>query len=56
MMSLAILGLCTAGGKIGRLGKGWYEIYQGVRQLPRSNSCLPPGGGVGKRAIRYPTS
>ena len=28
MMPLAILGFCTVGVKIVRLGKGWYELYQ----------------------------
>ena len=51
MMPLAVLGLCTVGGKIVRLGKGWYELYQGVRnrQLPGVSpvELLPsPGGGV----------
>ena len=51
MMPLAVLGLCTVGGKIVRLGKGWYELYQGVRnrQLPGVSQVklLPsPGGGV----------
>ena len=30
MMPLAVLGFCTVGVKIVRLGKGWYELYQGV--------------------------
>ena len=34
MLPLAILGFCAVGGKVVRLGKGWYELYQGVRQLP----------------------
>ena len=50
MMPLAVLGLCTVGGKIVRLGKGWYELYQGVRQLPGASPVEPlptTGGGVG---------
>ena len=34
MLPLAILGFCAVGGRVVRLGKGWYELYQGVRQLP----------------------
>lgn len=33
---LAILGLCAVGGKVIRLGKGWFEVYQGAfgREVP----------------------
>ena len=33
---LAILGFCAVGGKVVRLGKGWYEVYQGAfgREVP----------------------
>ena len=36
MMPLAVLGLCSVGGKVVRLGKGWYELLDGVcaRQFP----------------------
>ena len=35
MMPLAVLGFCTVGVKIVRLGKGWYELYQGVPSASR---------------------
>lgn len=52
MVPLAVLGFCTAGGKIVCLGKGWYELYQGVRnrQHPGVSPVEPlpsPGGDVG---------
>ena len=52
MMPLAILGLCIVGGKIVCLGKGWYELYQGVRNRQHLGvspvEFLPsPGGGGG---------
>ena len=33
---LALLGFCAVGGKVVRLGKGWYEVYQGAfgREVP----------------------
>ena len=49
VMPLAILGLCTAGGKIVCLGKGWYELYQGVRNRQHPGvspvELLPSSGG-----------
>ena len=30
MVPLAVLGFCAVGGKVVRLGKGWYELYQDV--------------------------
>ncbi|MXW50083.1 MAG: hypothetical protein F4Z84_07490 [Gammaproteobacteria bacterium] len=30
MAPLAVLGFCAVGGKVVRLGKGWYEVYQDV--------------------------
>ena len=30
MIPLAVLGFCAVGGKVFRLGKGWYELLQGV--------------------------
>ena len=30
MMPLAVLGFCAVGGKVVRLGKGWYELYREV--------------------------
>ena len=37
MLPLAVLGFCAVGGKVVRLSKGWYELFQDVaaaRQLP----------------------
>lgn len=36
MAPLAVLGFCAVGGKVVRLSKGWYELYQDVigRRLP----------------------
>ena len=36
MMPLAVLGFCAVGGKVLRLGKGWYQLYREVSgtQLP----------------------
>lgn len=31
MLPLALLGLCAMGGKVVRLGKGWYEVLRDVR-------------------------
>ena len=52
MMPLAVLGLCTVGGKIVCLGKGWYELYQGVHNRQHLGvspvELLPsPGSGGG---------
>ena len=30
MMPLAALAICIVGGKVVRLGKGWYELHQEV--------------------------
>ena len=32
MAPLAILGFCAVGGRVVRLGKGWYELYQDVSE------------------------
>lgn len=40
MLPFAVLGLCAVGGKVARLGKGWYEHYQEVSR-PQLTDALP---------------
>ena len=38
MAPLAVLGFCAVGGKVVRLGKGWYEVYRDVSaRVPSTN-------------------
>lgn len=40
MAPLAVLGFCAVGGKVVRLGKGWYEVYRDIAaRLPSTHAA-----------------
>ena len=41
IMPLAVLGFCAVGGKIVRLGKGWYQLYREVSGTQLPDDMLP---------------
>ena len=41
MMPLAVLGFCAVGGKVLRLGKGWYQLYREVSGTQLPDDMLP---------------
>ena len=52
MMPLAALAICVVGGKVVRLGKGWYELHQGVWSERLRLAGVDSGHRIDRHALR----